>query len=81
MPRAAWAHPSGASSGESPCRSPGALLAAAALAGFARSLADFGLTVIAASHTAGPPLIWLLLAIAAAALAVLYAGNRVRMWV
>jgi molybdate transport system permease protein len=56
-------------------------LAAAAMAGFARSLADFGLTVIAASRTEGQPLVWLLVALAAAALAILYAGNRVRMWV
>jgi molybdate transport system permease protein len=56
-------------------------LAAAALAGFARSLADFGLTVIAASHTEGQTPIWLLVALAAASLAALYAGNRVRMWV
>ncbi|HTT61628.1 MAG TPA: ABC transporter permease subunit [Bryobacteraceae bacterium] len=50
-------------------------LCGAALAGFARALADFGATAIAASSLRG---LWLLLPIAAAALAALYVGNRLR---
>jgi len=50
-------------------------LMAAILAGFGRAFADFGATVIVASH-AGTG--WLLLPIAAAALAALYLGNRLR---
>ncbi len=54
-------------------------LLAAALAGFARSLADFGLTAILAAGVkdAGTAALLVLL-IAVAALAALYVGNRVR---
>lgn len=55
-----------------------ALLGAIA-AGFARSLADFGLTAIVASHAAGAAqIVWLMLPVAAVSLAALYAGNRLR---
>ncbi|HLY15912.1 MAG TPA: ABC transporter permease subunit [Bryobacteraceae bacterium] len=55
-------------------------LLAAIAAGFARSLADFGLTALVADHAAGAPLVWALLAIAGVSLAALYAGNRARVW-
>lgn len=50
-------------------------LLAAALAGFARAFVDFGATAIVASGAASG---WLLLPAAAAALAALYFGNRLR---
>jgi len=50
-------------------------LAAAILAGFVRAFADFGATVIVASPAGSG---WLLLPIAAVALAALYIGNRMR---
>jgi molybdate transport system permease protein len=53
-------------------------LLAAVLAGFVRSLADFGLTAIVAAGLTDAAGIALLLAIAAAALAALYVANRLR---
>jgi molybdate transport system permease protein len=50
-------------------------LFAALLAGFARAFADFGITAIVASYSATG---WLLLFVAAVALAALYIGNRMR---
>jgi len=51
-------------------------LLAAALAGFARAFGDFGATAIVASGAGNA---WLLLPVAAAALAALYIGNRLRL--
>jgi molybdate transport system permease protein len=54
-------------------------LLAAALAGFARSLADFGLTIMVAAGVAGVTTLALLaLAIAIIGLGALYLGNRMR---
>jgi len=52
-------------------------LAAAILAGFVRAFADFGATALLASD-AGHATVWLLLPLAATALAALYVGNRLQ---
>jgi ABC-type molybdate transport system permease subunit len=54
-------------------------LCAAVLAAFARAFADFGATALLASDSIDAGVLgWLILPIAAVALAALYAGNRVR---
>jgi len=53
-------------------------LIGAVLAGFARAFADFGATALLASDASHAPTPWLLVPIAALALAGLYIGNRLR---